>query len=115
MSPTKKLTEAKTTCDGLHRLVRKLNVAADDLDKNGISAYELIALLASTHSCVSSLSTQLDELAADVELAVDVEPAASAESPTDTVTPLRRIISTKDVLDNEQESELTEKTYSAQG
>jgi ABC-type transporter Mla subunit MlaD len=65
MSSTKKISAAKTTCDGLHRLVRKLNVAAVDLDKSGGSAYELMALLASTHACVNSLSSQLDDLAGE--------------------------------------------------
>lgn len=65
MSSEKRITDAKTTCDGLHRLVRKLNVAAVDLDKSGGSAYDLIALLASTRTCVSSLSVQLDALAAE--------------------------------------------------
>lgn len=111
MSSTKKLTDAKTTCDGLHRLVRRLNVAADDLDKQGVSAYELIALLASTHSCVSSLSTQLEELEDDVQTADSVSP----ESTKDTVTLLRRVNGAKEQLDDNQEPALTEKSFIAQG
>lgn len=65
MPPEKKIAEAKSTCDGLRRLVRKLNIAAVDLDKSGGSTHDLIALLATTQSCVSSLSTQLDSLAGE--------------------------------------------------
>jgi hypothetical protein len=57
-----KLEEAITTCDGLHRLMRRLNGAAVDLDKGGESAHELLALLASTNECVSNLSAQLDSI-----------------------------------------------------
>ena len=111
MSSTKKLIEAKATCDGLHRLVRQLNVAADDLDKHGVSSYELIALLASTHSCVNSLSTQLEELTDDVQ----TDDSESPEIVKDTVTPLRRINSAKEPLDDNQESTLPEKAFIAQG
>ena len=41
-----KLEEAKSTCNGLHHLMRRLNGAAVDLDKGGESAHELLALLA---------------------------------------------------------------------
>lgn len=114
MSSTKKIAEAKTTCEGLHRLVRKLNVAAVDLDKSGGSAYELIALLASTHTCVSSLSNQLDALASDTR------PGDSA-SPRDTVTTIESrnrhnntVLEEADTEDAEA-FEIVEKTYSAQG
>lgn len=118
MSSTKKIAEAKTTCEGLHRLVRKMNVAAGDLDKNGGSAYELIALLASTHTCVSSLSNQLEALASDTR------PGDTA-SPLDTVTALESLsrhnnnhnntaLAEADPEDAEA-FELVEKTYSAQG
>ena len=96
MPPIKKITEAKTTCDGLHRLIRKLNVAAVDLDKSGGSAYELIGLLASTHACVSSLSTQLDDIANSTELMnSEAQPTAATEDSdtpldTETVIALRR-------------------------
>ena len=56
------IEEAKSTCDGLHRLMRRLNGAAVDLDKGGASAHELMALLASTNECISNLSTQLDSI-----------------------------------------------------
>jgi len=102
----KKITEAKTTCDGLHRLIRKLNVAAVDLDKSGGSAYELIALLASAHACVSSLNTQLDDLADEVESGTD----------TNTVTQLRQIVECKTAQDmQEVADELIKKQISAQG
>ena len=57
-----KIEEALSTCDGLHRLVRRLNGAAVDLDKSGASTYELLALLASTTDCISNLSAQLDSI-----------------------------------------------------
>lgn len=57
-----KLEEAISTCDGLHRLMRRLNGAAVDLDKGGESAHELLALLASTSECVCNLSAQLDSI-----------------------------------------------------
>lgn len=57
-----KLEEAKSTCDGLHRLMRRLNGAATDLDKDGESAHEILALLASTNDCISNLKAQLDSL-----------------------------------------------------
>ncbi|MEM7257016.1 MAG: hypothetical protein AAF404_06475 [Pseudomonadota bacterium] len=57
-----KIEEAISTCDGLHRLMRRLNGAAVDLDKGGQSAHELLALLASTNECVSNLSAQLDSI-----------------------------------------------------
>lgn len=57
-----KLDEAKTTCDGLHHLLIRLNGAAVDLDKGGESAHELLALLATTNECVSNLSAQLESI-----------------------------------------------------
>lgn len=57
-----KIEEARSTCDGLHRLIRRLNGAAVDLDKGGASTYELLALLASTTECISNLSAQLDSI-----------------------------------------------------
>ena len=57
-----KLEEAISTCDGLHRLMRRLNGAVVDVDKGGESAYELLALLASTNECISNLSAQLDSI-----------------------------------------------------
>lgn len=59
---TSKIEEAKSTCEGLHRLVRRLNGAAVDLDKGGESAHELLALIASTTDCVNNLYTQLHSL-----------------------------------------------------
>lgn len=57
-----KIEEAQSTCDGLHRLIRRLQGAADDLDKGGESAHELLALLASTNVCINNLSKQLRAL-----------------------------------------------------
>lgn len=57
-----KIEEAKTTCEGLHRLMRRLNGAAVDLDKGGASAHELLALLATTNECISNLSAQLESI-----------------------------------------------------
>lgn len=57
-----KIEEAQSTCDGLHRLIRRMHGAAVDLDKGGESAHELLALLASTNDCVSNLSLQLKTL-----------------------------------------------------
>ncbi|OED36776.1 hypothetical protein AB833_25525 [Chromatiales bacterium (ex Bugula neritina AB1)] len=54
--------EARSTCDGLQRLIRQLNGAAADVDQGGASAYELLALLATTNECVNSLSLQLAAL-----------------------------------------------------
>lgn len=86
MSTTNPLADAKSTCDGLQRLIRKLNVAAADLDKSGGSAYELRALLASTHTCLSTLSQQIDVLgtsqAATADDAVAAENAISSERTT---------------------------------
>ncbi len=64
MTRSSKLGEARTTCDGLHRLVRQLNGAAVDVDNGGASAHELLALLATANECVNSLSVQLEALEA---------------------------------------------------
>ena len=57
-----KLEDAISTCDGLHRLMRRLNGAAADVGKGGGSTYELHALLATTSECVCNLSAQLDSI-----------------------------------------------------
>lgn len=59
---TSKIEEAKNTCDGIGRLINRLNGAAVDLDKGGESAYEILALLATTYECVNNLSAQLEAL-----------------------------------------------------
>ena len=61
---TSKIDDAKTTCEGLQHLIRRLNGAAVDLDKGGESAHELLALLATTTHCINNLSSQLDSLEA---------------------------------------------------
>jgi len=104
MSP-KKIAEAKTTCDGLHRLIRKLNAAAVDMDKSGGSAYELTGLLASAHTCVNSLSTQLDELADHTHPVTD----------SDTVTTLHRATGNTTTDEEPETEELMENSFSARG
>ena len=59
---TSKIDDAKTTCEGLQHLIRRLNGAAVDLDKGGESAHELLALLATTTHCINNLSSQLNSL-----------------------------------------------------
>lgn len=59
---TSKIDDAKTTCEGLQHLIRRLNGAAVDLDKGGESAHELLALLATTNTCINNLSSQLNSL-----------------------------------------------------
>ena len=59
------LTEAKSTCDGLHNLIRKISQAAVDIDKGGSNNYEILALIASANTCVINLSTQLNILDTD--------------------------------------------------
>ena len=59
MATTSALTEARATCDGLHRLIQKISEAAADLDKGGSSSYEMLALIASANTCVINLETQL--------------------------------------------------------
>jgi len=59
MAAISALTEARSTCDGLHRLIQKINVAAADIDKGGNSSYEMHALIASANTCVINLATQL--------------------------------------------------------
>ena len=59
---TSKIDNAKTTCEGLQLLMRRLNGAAVDLDKGGESAHELLALLATTNTCINNLSSQLNSL-----------------------------------------------------
>jgi len=122
MSQIKKIAEAKTTCDGLHRLIRKLNVAAVDLDKSGGSAYELAGLLASAHACVSSLSTQLDGLANDAraDQPVYAESPANAGSidtqpVTDTVTPLLRATKNRTSDEKADIADLATKSFSVRG
>jgi len=128
MPSTKPLADAKSTCDGLQRLVRKLNIAAVDLDKSGGSAYELIALLASTHTCLSTLSNQIDVLG-NTQL-------SPAQTPTSETTPddtndnnnkvmsihqanehrIARDSSDQDNMETDQSADvLLEKTYRAQG
>lgn len=59
------LTDAQSTCDGLHRLIRKISAAAVDIDKGGSSSYEILALIASANTCVINLETQLAILESD--------------------------------------------------
>lgn len=59
MATTSALSEARSTCDGLHRLIQKISEAAVDIDKGGSSSYEMLALIASANTCVVNLSTQL--------------------------------------------------------
>lgn len=56
---TSALTEARSTCDGLQRLIQKISEAAVDIDKGGSSSYEMLALIASANTCVINLETQL--------------------------------------------------------
>ncbi len=62
MTTESALVEAKSTCDGLHKLIRRISAAAADIDKGGSSSYEILALLASANTCVINLSTQLSIL-----------------------------------------------------
>ena len=59
------LSEAQSTCRGLHKLIKRISEAAEDVDKGGSSSYELLALLASANTCVINLSTQLTLLESD--------------------------------------------------
>ncbi len=59
---TSKIDDAKTTCEGLQHLIRRLNGAAVDIDKGGESAHELLALLATTSDCINNLRSQLNSL-----------------------------------------------------
>lgn len=59
MATTSALSEARSTCDGLHRLIQKISQAAVDIDKGGSSSYEMLALIASANTCVINLETQL--------------------------------------------------------
>ena len=62
---TSALSEAQTTCDGLQRLLQRINEAAVDIDKGGGSSYEILALIASANTCVVNLGTQLTTLESD--------------------------------------------------
>ncbi len=53
------LKEAQATCDGLHRLIRRISAAAVDMDKSGSDSYEMHALISSAHTCVINLRSQL--------------------------------------------------------
>ena len=59
MATTSALTEARATCDGLHRLIQKISAAAADIDKGCSSSYEMMALITSANTCVINLETQL--------------------------------------------------------
>jgi len=59
MSKTSALSEARSTCDGLHRLIKKIGDAAVDIEESGGSSYEMLALIASASTCVINLETQL--------------------------------------------------------
>jgi len=72
------LIEAQSTCDGLHRLMRKLSDAATDLDRSGNSSYELHALIASANSCVLNLTTLLSVVDSDEQ--TNVHPIKRDES-----------------------------------
>jgi len=72
------LNEAQSTCDGLHRLMRKLSDAATDMDRGGNSSYELQALIASANSCVLNLATLLAVVDSDEQ--TNVHPLKRDES-----------------------------------
>ncbi len=59
MATTSALTEARATCDGLHRLIQRISEAAVDIDKGGSSGYEMLALITSANTCIINLKTQL--------------------------------------------------------
>ncbi len=72
-----KIQDAQSTCNGLHHLIRRLHGAAVDLDKGGESAYEILALLASTDVCINNLSAQLrtlDQAPAESSTVTSIEP-----------------------------------------
>jgi len=74
MAAISALTEARSTCDGLHRLIQKINVAAADIDKGGNSSYEMHALIASANTCVINLATQLTILESSANEDPNVHP-----------------------------------------
>ena len=76
---TSKIDDAKTTCEGLQHLIRRLNGAAVDIDKGGESAHELLALLATTSDCINNLRCQLNSLDYPAHVAL----------PDNSVTPIR--------------------------
>lgn len=76
MSGTSALSEARSTCDGLHRLIKKIGDAAVDVE-GGSSSYEMLALIASANTCVINLETQLT-----------IVEASAVDSPN--VVPLKR-------------------------
>jgi len=78
------LSEARATCDGLHRLIQKIRVAAADLDKGGSDGYEMHALIASANSCVINLETQLTILEASALNDPKVSPIK--REPSDEIT-----------------------------
>ena len=59
MATTSALTEARATCDGLHRLIQRISEAAVDIDKGGSNSYEMLPLITSANTCVINLETQL--------------------------------------------------------
>jgi len=56
------LDEAKSTCQGLHRLLQKIGEAAAERDQG---SYEMHALLTSANHCVENLDTLLTILDSD--------------------------------------------------
>ncbi len=62
MKTVSTINEARSTCEGLHRLVRQLNGAVGDIEKKGASTYEVMALLATANECIQNLSVQLEAL-----------------------------------------------------
>ena len=93
MATTSALTEARATCDGLHRLIQKISEAAVDIDKGGSSSYELLALISSANACVINLETQLTIIES-----VDnpnVHPIKRQDSDTDHFQPNDKITAAK--------------------
>ena len=80
MSNTSALAEAKSTCEGLQRLIRKIGNAAVDIDKGGSSSYEMLALISSANACVVNLETQLTVLEASTSDNTNVLPLKRDES-----------------------------------
>lgn len=83
MNTDVKLAHAQDTCDGLHRLVLRLNTAAVDIERGG-SIYELSSLIAALNDCVNHLGEQLTA----IEPGPVTNGAGSAEVPSN-VTALR--------------------------
>ena len=68
------LSEARSTCEGLQRLLKKIGDAAADIDSGGDSSYEMHALIASANTCMLNLEIQLTLLDAHPEGKPNVVP-----------------------------------------